>query len=795
MRRALAFCLLLTACSGQGQIVLGLATDLPARGEIDQVTLDVHHRGETASILQFSWNLSGLPTKDYRLPGSFSLYADDGTQPTFDVVVHGLLGGSTRVERHASLGILPDQDLFVRLGLTASCETLGCPPSLTCVEGACRSPFINVHALPKYASQLVDHLACDSGTAYADTSTGMMMPVLGGCGAGQHCVEGTCLVDASGLPGADPKAFTGGIGELFYGGGIPAFFSIAPVDAPRFFGTATALDDGRVLVVGGFDRPALDGSTTAVPGAVIYEPLSASFRRIADPPLAMGGHTATKLEGGTVLLVGTSGGAPAAMIFDPAIDDFGSAPAPKLARSFHTATVLVDKRVLVFGGASTLGGTPATTAEIYDPIARTWSDSNGAPLHPRAFHTTVTLPDFRVLEIGGLDATGTPIADVEAYDPTSGTFSAEAKLARPRALHTATLLSDGNILVVGGESEPNSPANADAELYVVGGMVAPSPPSPPPFPRLLSTAVLLDSDRVLYTGGATQASSAGLAAAGGAYLYDHASRSFSLIAPPHLGRIGAFAATLGTGEVLLGGGVSADTSVSDGGMSVDMTPSICDPVAQPGANGCPASAPRCTVAGEARFGPALQTDVGPRCVAALAAPVLLGGTCMSGDHSGKDDNCVDATACLVELALTTDLGSATACQRLCHTDADCTDPQRARCAHVFGGPNTTDIGVCLQGCTIDLGGECQMFPGTSCRFAPNRPSVGAPLQAAGFCLADGMQTVTQPCDQLTVATACSSGNLCQSGMCSLLCSPDIPCTGTSCMRLVATDPLVNGYCP
>jgi hypothetical protein len=776
---------------------MGIATDLPARGQIDTVTLEVNRRGESTPLLNYSWDLSGLPAKDFRLPGSFNLYANDGSQPTFDVVVRGLLGDNKVVERRAALGIVQEQDLFVRLGLVGSCRTLGCPPSLTCIEGACKPIFVDVRTLPRFRSELVEHLACDSGTAFLDTSTGTPLPVLGACAAGEHCVEGTCLLDAASLPGT--QAFTGGAAELFSDVVPPgAFFEVSALDVPRFFASATTLDDGRVLVVGGYDAPAVDGSAAPVGGAVVYEPLSARFRTIAAPPVALGGHTATKLDGGLVLLVGASQGAPVALLFDPSNDGFSKVAAPRRARRFHSATLLVNKKVLIYGGAdpTAIGVATVDSAELFDPATSSWSDTLGPPIRPRAFHAAVALPDSakRVLMTGGLDSSGVPTSDCEAYDPSTDRFGTEAPLARARAHHTAVAFSDGSVLAVGGEAEPGAPALADAELYVPAGMVTPTQPGVPPLARVLERAIALPGDRVLFVGGAVQADAVPIAA-GGAYLYEHAKRAFVLLEPPRAARIGPFATALASGEIVIGGGSggSGNPAVDGGTDGPPAASAPCDPLQQPGSNGCPPSAPRCTVAGAAGFGPTLTT-IGPRCVAAAKTPVLLGGACVPGDAAGADDDCVDTSVCLADTAQPTDLGGAARCQRLCHSDADCTDPQRARCALVLSGPNTDTTGVCMTGCVVGTGAECMPYPGTSCRLAVNIASAGAAQQAAGVCLYDGGRTVMQSCDQLAAATACSSGNLCEGGTCALMCTSVIPCSGMTCVKLVASDPADNGYC-
>jgi hypothetical protein len=85
------------------------------------------------------------------------------------------------------------------------------------------------------------------------------------------------------------------------------------------------------------------------------------------------------------------------------------------------------------------------------------------------------------------------------------------------------------------------------------------------------------------------------------------------------------------------------------------------------------------------------------------------------------------------------------------------------------------------------------LPGTSCRLAANFSATGV-SQAAGVCLFDGMRTVGQSCDQLGIATACSSGNLCEAGVCDLMCTVVVPCSGMTCVKLVPADPNPNGFC-
>ena len=132
--------------------------------------------------------------------------------------------------------------------------------------------------------------------------------------------------------------------------------------------TATVLADGRVLVTGGRTE-----AGTASPE--IYDPLSGTWSRagqMAAPRLL---HTMTVLSDGRVLVVG--GGGNATEIYDPSTGIWSKAADTIEDREGHTATLLEDGRVLVAGGASGSGGQPfpTTSAEVYDPVADTWTPS------------------------------------------------------------------------------------------------------------------------------------------------------------------------------------------------------------------------------------------------------------------------------------------------------------------------------------------------------------------------------------------------------------------------------------
>jgi len=79
-------------------------------------------------------------------------------------------------------------------------------------------------------------------------------------------------------------------------------------------------------------------------------------------------HTATLLENGKVLITGGYNGSylNSAEIYDPATGRFSSTLGTMTrARSYHTATLLADGRTLIVGGTD--GANTTDTAEMYDP--------------------------------------------------------------------------------------------------------------------------------------------------------------------------------------------------------------------------------------------------------------------------------------------------------------------------------------------------------------------------------------------------------------------------------------------
>ncbi len=76
-----------------------------------------------------------------------------------------------------------------------------------------------------------------------------------------------------------------------------------------------------------------------------------------------------------------------------------------VGRAVHTATLLGNGKVLIAGGTSCLGGncpgnSVLATAELYDPITKTFS-ATGKMTTPRAYHVASALNNGKVLIAGG----------------------------------------------------------------------------------------------------------------------------------------------------------------------------------------------------------------------------------------------------------------------------------------------------------------------------------------------------------------------------------------------------------
>jgi hypothetical protein len=231
----------------------------------------------------------------------------------------------------------------------------------------------------------------------------------------------------------------------------------------RYQHTATLLQNGQVLVVGGSST----GSSGYTGSAELYTPTTGKWTTTGSLLVARYGLlTETVLQSGQVLLAGGYGVGTGALLaeaelYTPSTGKWTTTGSLNVARANHTATLLSNGQVMVAGGNDGVGpGGYSASAELYTPSTARWT-TTGSLISPRQLHTATLLTNGEVLVAGGRNSTTIgPLAEAELYNSSTGVWSTTGSMNNPRAGHTATLLLNGQVIVVSGDSTQRS-----AELY------------------------------------------------------------------------------------------------------------------------------------------------------------------------------------------------------------------------------------------------------------------------------------------------------------------------------------------
>lgn len=289
--------------------------------------------------------------------------------------------------------------------------------------------------------------------------------------------------------------------------GFGAFVATGNMSVIRADHAVTLLANGKVLVSGGAGADVFDPAANGGIGAFFPTAAMTTYRS--------SGHSATLLNDGRVLIVGGDSSMGTAEIFDPAgnggLGVFTSTGSPSLGRTWHTAVRLNNGKVLIAGGIVQIGPVTTNSMEIFDPAANGGVGAFTPTVNMsvgRGYNVAgaVLLNDGKVLITGGsFNGTG-DTADV--FDPAlnggMGGIFATYNMLGSRAYHTATILSSGDVIIIGGVGTGYLTAT---ERFIPGaGFVSDLPINTG---RYHNTTTLLNSGKLLVVGGTTATTPAG----------------------------------------------------------------------------------------------------------------------------------------------------------------------------------------------------------------------------------------------------------------------------------------------
>jgi len=332
--------------------------------------------------------------------------------------------------------------------------------------------------------------------------------------------------------------------------------SAGPMTTPRGGHTATVLRDGRVLIVGG--DAALDTHTAK---AEIFDPVTNTFSPTGSLNTPRTGHSATLLPDGRVLVIAgynNTGWLGDAEIYDPATGQW-TVTQPNFAHGVvHVAILLRDGRVFVMAGAKQSGPSgPDDRVEIFDPQSNLWQVAARHENTGGGASATL-LADGRVLIAGGT-------ADPAIYDPTHDTWHFAGTLITPRSQAQMARLSDGRVLLIGGVpfSASGGPVLSSAEIFDSRNTIW-LQAAPLARARYNNAAVLLPDGRIMVVGGWEAYNGYEAALLNTAEVYDARTGNWSTLAPLNSGRASHTASLLPDGRVLVAGGETSRGTFLDG---------------------------------------------------------------------------------------------------------------------------------------------------------------------------------------------------------------------------------------
>jgi hypothetical protein len=230
---------------------------------------------------------------------------------------------------------------------------------------------------------------------------------------------------------------------------------VAPMAYGRWYPTAVALPDRRILVVAG--KEDCDTCIASVPE--VYDVALNTWTSLpgANNPLPEYPHLFV-LPNGRILQAGSFERAIPTQVLDVSTQTWTTVD--PVVRDGHSSVMYALNKVMKSGTSATsfppyVPSTAATYVLDMSQAQPAWRAA--APMaYPRTYHNMTILPDGNVLATGGMQTTdpfdqAAAALPAELWSPVTETWSTLAPLSVRRAYHSiALLLPDARVLVAGG---------------------------------------------------------------------------------------------------------------------------------------------------------------------------------------------------------------------------------------------------------------------------------------------------------------------------------------------------------
>jgi hypothetical protein len=351
--------------------------------------------------------------------------------------------------------------------------------------------------------------------------------------------------------------------------------------------SATLLNDGRVLVVGGFDFViGSAGQKQALADAELFDPESGGFVPAKDVSIVVGGvpvpqalayHSATLVpQSGQVALWGgeaysADGGSAvprgSVLFYDAEVDEYAALPdrgEVALARAHHGAVVDSGGRIFAAGGWERTGQ-PQAAVEWIDPTTAQRTALDGVSVS-RLDATVFSVGKGDVLGVAGGTDGSTMIREVRLFRFQGAALGEQAPitLLEPRRMASwAPIRSGADLIVLGGYSHPREVRPvATSEVITANGGVSHGPNIGS---RGEVCAAALPDGRIVVIGGRTAETDGSFPRSDGQtmVLSDNDQGLVSSLGGPDLPspRYGHTCTTLLDGTVLVTGGINEQENV------------------------------------------------------------------------------------------------------------------------------------------------------------------------------------------------------------------------------------------